>query len=312
MMYDRFMVVGGAGFVGSHLVDLLARETTEKVVVVDNFFLGRMENLSEAGDITVYREDARHLTALENIVALEKPEIIFNAAVQPLAYSFLNPEGAYMTSVQIAHNLANLLRKRMYKTLIHISSSEVYGSALYVPMDENHPMYPTTPYGAGKAAADLLLLSYWNLFGLDISILRPFNIYGPRQNTGVYAAIIPITIQRLLEGKQPIIEGDGKQTRDLTYVADVVEATCKLVEARNCTLNIGQGKETSVNEIIQVICDVLGYDGEVEQRTPRPGDVRRHLADVSLAKKVLDYSPKVSLREGIELTVNWYKEGFPV
>ncbi len=213
------MVVGGAGFVGSHLVDALLEHGAEKVVVVDNMHLGTIENLRNAAKtnkVVIYREDARYLTALENIIDREKPEAIFNLAVKCLPYGFVDPEGSFMTGVEIAQNLANLLRKKKYRRMLHFSSSEAYGSAKIVPMSETHPLDPTTPYGAGKAAADLLLQSYHKLFNIEIGIIRPFNLYGPRQNMDAYAAVIPVTINRILHSKKPIIEGDGLQTRDFT------------------------------------------------------------------------------------------------
>jgi len=315
MKYNTFLVVGGAGFAGSHLVDLLVQLGAEKIVVLDNLFLGRMENLSWAeknGNVIVYREDARYLTAVENIIEREKIEAVFNLAVKCLPYSFVDPEGAFMTGLEIAHNLANLLRKKKYTRLLHFSSSEAYGSAKYVPMDEAHPLEPTTPYGAGKAAADLLLLSYHNLFGLEISIIRPFNLYGPRQNMDAYAAVIPVTIRRILNNEKPIIEGDGEQTRDFTYVGDIVEASLRLLECDEAVgkiVNVGQGQETRIKDIISTICDALDYpSGNIERRPPRPADVRRLHADVSLAKHLINYFAKTDLTKGLQLTVDWFKE----
>ncbi len=306
-------VIGGAGFVGSHLVDLLVEKEIQKIVVVDNFFLGKMVNLKEAmekGNVIVYREDGRFLTSMENIFERENINIVFNLAVQPLPYSFINSESTYMTSVQIAYNLAHMLRKNIYSKLIHFSSSEAYGNAIKIPMSEIHPLNPTTPYGAGKASADLLLQSYYNLFNLDITIIRPFNLYGPRQNLESYAAVIPITIKRILNGEKPVIEGDGEQTRDFTYVKDVIEAAFNLSKCDagvGKIVNVGQGKEISINEVISLICSVLKYPfSEVVYAPPRPADVRRHLADISLAKELVNYSPKISFEEGLKLTVEGY------
>ncbi len=314
MRYKKLLVVGGAGFVGSHLVDALVRHGAEKIVVVDNMFLGKMENLSEAiqkGNIIVYKEDARYLTALENIIDREKPEAVFNLAVKCLPYGFVDPEGAFMTGVEIAHNLANLLRKKKFDRLLHFSSSEAYGTAVKVPMDENHPLDPNSPYGAGKAAADLLLLSYYKLFDLEISIIRPFNFYGERQNMEAYAAVVPVTIWRILNGERPILEGDGLQTRDFTYVRDGAEAAVKMMDCDKTVgrvVNIGQGKETDIKTVISMICGALDYPfDKVEHKPPRPSDVRRLHADITVAEKMLGYSPKTSLKEGIKLTIDWFR-----
>lgn len=315
MKYRNFLVVGGAGFIGSHIVDALVQNGADKVIVVDNMFLGKMENLTWAiqnGNVVVYKEDARYLTAVENIIDREKPEVVFNLAVKCLPYGFIDPEGSFMTGVEIAHNLVNLLRKEKFERLLHFSSSEAYGTAVKVPMDENHPLAPNTPYGAGKAAADLLLLSYHKLFNLDISIIRPFNLYGERQNMEAYAAVIPVTIWRILNGQKPVIEGDGLQTRDLTYVKDAAEASLKFLECDETigkVINIGQGSEIDIKTVIATICIKLNYPFEkVVHKPPRPSDVRRLHADITLAKKMIGYSPKTSFEKGINLTIDWFKE----
>ncbi|OGD48231.1 hypothetical protein A3K79_07200 [Candidatus Bathyarchaeota archaeon RBG_13_46_16b] len=316
MKYRKLLVVGGAGFVGSHVVDALVKHGAEKIVVVDNMFLGKMENLNEAiqkGNVIVYKEDARYLTALENIIEREKPEGVFNLAVKCLPYGFIDPEGAFMTGVEIAHNLANILRKKKFERLLHFSSSEAYGTAVKerVPMDENHPLDPNSPYGAGKAAADLLLLSYYKLFNLEISIIRPFNFYGERQNMEAYAAVIPVTIWRILNGERPILEGDGLQSRDFTYVKDGAEVAVKMMDCDKAVgrvVNVGQGKEIDIKTVISMICDALDYPfDKVERKPPRPSDIRRLHADITLAKKMLGYSPKTGFNEGIELTIDWFR-----
>jgi UDP-glucose 4-epimerase len=314
MKYKKLLVVGGAGFVGSHVVDALVEHGAEKIVVVDNMFLGKTENLNEAtqkGNVIVYKEDARYLTALENIIDREKPEAVYNLAVKCLPYGFIDPEGAFMTGVEIAHNLANLLRKKKFERLLHFSSSEAYGTAIRVPMDENHPLDPNSPYGAGKAAADLLLLSYYKLFGLEVSIIRPFNFYGRRQNMEAYAAVVPVTIWRILNGERPILEGDGLQTRDFTYVKDGAEAAVKMMDCDKAVgkvVNVGQGCEMDIKTVISMICNTLEYPSDkIEHRPPRPSDVRRLHADITLAKKMLRYSPQTSFKEGIELTIDWFR-----
>lgn len=314
MRYKKVLVVGGAGFVGGHVVDALVKHGAEKVVVVDNMFLGSMENLSWArqnGNVVVYKEDARYLTALENIIEREAPEAVFNLAVKCLPYEFIDPEGSFMVGVEIAHNLVNLLRKKKYERLLHFSSSEAYGSAKKVPMDESHPLDPNSPYGAGKAAADLLLLSYHKLFNLEVSIIRPFNFYGERQNMEAYAAVIPVTIWRILNGSEPVIEGDGLQSRDFTYVKDGAEAAIKMMEcdkALGKVVNIGQGEEVSIKSVIETICKELNYPFDwVEHKPARPSDVRRLYADTSLAKKMLGYSPTVNFEEGINRTIQWFR-----
>lgn len=315
MTYKTFLVVGGAGFIGSHVVDTLVKHNAEKIVVVDNLFLGKLENLAWAkknGPVIIYREDARYITVLESIITKEKIEAVINLAVKCLPYGFVDPEGSFMVGIEVALNLANLLRKKTFCRLLHFSSSEAYGTADYVPMDEKHPLKPTTPYGAGKAAADLMLLSYSNLFNLELSILRPFNLYGPRQNMDAYAAVIPVTIRRILFHENPILESDGEQTRDFTYVTDVAEAAITQLEcdkALGKVVNVGQGKEIKIKDLLFLICDHFSFPrDQIVNKPPRPADVRRLYAGIELAKNLYNYVPATDFQKGIFQTADWFTE----
>ena len=178
------LVTGGAGFIGSHLVDAIIAEGAKDVIIVDNLFLGSEENIRDAvskGAI-FYNEDIEFETSVTYIFERHNIDIVFNCATKALNYSFVNPANAFDTNVKGILNLLEHQRKGHFKTLCHFSTSEVYGTAVYEPMDENHPKAPTTTYAAGKAAADLAVESYVNMFGLDAFIVRPFNNYGPRQN----------------------------------------------------------------------------------------------------------------------------------
>ncbi len=309
------LVTGGAGFIGSHLCDALLAGGAARVVCVDNFFLGKRENLEEAfkyDNFVFYRDDARNFGVLQAVMEKEKVEVVYNMATIALNYSFFNPFDAYMVNVEIANTLLELLKIGAYKTLIHTSSSEAYGTARYSPMDEKHPIDPTTPYAAGKAAADLMVHSFYKVLGLDISIVRPFNNYGPRQNAeGALAAIIPATARRIQEGGRPVVEGDGEQTRDFIYVADTVRALIlayEREESRGQIINLGSGKDISINSLLQGICDYMGYDGEWDHRPARTSDVRNLCADSGLAKRLLGFEPEIDFREGIVRTLDWYSE----
>ena len=311
----RVLVTGGAGFIGSHVVDAALAAGAESIAVVDTFFLGRDENLEAArsrhGDaLTVYRDDAGDLGAMSAICRAERPDLAFNLATKALLYSFFNPVGAFQVNVSIAAALAELMRQRALPKLVHLSSSEVYGTAQTISMAEDHPLLAETSYAAGKAAADLLLMSYVNMYELDVVTVRPFNNYGPRQNDGAFAAVVPLTIKRLLDGAAPVIEGDGLQTRDFIYVEDTVAAILALATtnaASGRTLNVGSGRETAIREIVETLCDIAGYAGEMIEAPARAADVRRHRADVSEAERLLGPLARTGLREGLERTYSWHR-----
>ena len=240
----------------------------------------------------------------------ENIDVVFNMATIALNYSFFNPFDAYLVNVQIANTLLELLKVGAYKTLIHTSSSEAYGTAQYSPMDENHPTDPTTPYAAGKAAADIMIHSFSKVLDMDISIIRPFNNYGPRQNAdGPLAGIIPVTAKRIKNGEKPVVNGDGEQTRDFIYVKDTVRGLIlayEKEESRGMIINLGSGKDMTMNSLLQGICDYMGYTGEWDHRPERTSDVRNLCANIDRARKVLGFEPEMSFEEGIRETLDWY------
>ncbi len=308
------MVTGGAGFIGSHVVDRLMLEEPESIVVVDNFFLGKQRNLKNAREkypkLKIEYRDASDIDAMRGILEMESIDVVFNLAVVPLLASHVEPRITWDTNVNTTLVLCELLRENHYSTLIHFSSSEAYGTAEKIPMDEEHPLNPTTPYAASKAAGDHIVTSYHKTFGIDASIIRPFNNYGPRQNEGSYAGVIPITIKRILSGLPPIIYGDGEQTRDYIYVSNTADAAIDIYKHRNTRgkiLNIATGQEITIKKCIIEIAKLLEYDKPFIYEPERLADVRRHRADISLAEKLIGFKPKISFEEGIKETVEWYK-----
>ncbi|MDR2940324.1 MAG: GDP-mannose 4,6-dehydratase [Clostridiales bacterium] len=311
------LITGGAGFIGSHLAEPVLEAGAAKLVILDNFFVGKMGNLSAVKDKTnviVYREDASDLHAVEAVVRNEHIQVVYNMATMALNYSFFNPHTACMVNIRIADTLLHLLRNGEFESLIHMSSSEAYGTALYAPMDENHPLNPTTPYAAGKASADLMVKSFCNLYNLDAIIIRPFNNYGPRQNIdGGLAGIIPVTVRRVLAGEKPVVEGGGLQTRDYIYVSDTCRA---LISAYGHDglggeiINLGSGTEYKIIDIINYICSYIGYKGEIEFREGRPADVKRLCASSEKAKNLLGFEAEISFEEGMAKTLDWYLSGY--
>ena len=308
------LVTGGAGFIGSHLVDRLIKEEPENLVVVDNFFIGKESNLKEAREnypnLKIYDQDASDYEKMSKIMKNESIGVVFNLAVIPLPASLTKPRWAFEQNVNITLSICELARNDYFDTLIHFSSSEAYGTSEYAPMDEKHPLNGTTPYAASKAASDQLVFSYCMTFGIEASIIRPFNNYGPRQNEGSYAGVIPLTIKRILNNEAPVIYGDGKQTRDYLFVTDTANAAIGVYNSkstRNKVLNIASGKEISIEPLIKFIGKYLKCDKPIVYERERPGDVRRHIANIYLAEDLIGFKPTVSFEEGLRLTVDWYK-----
>jgi len=309
----RLMVTGGAGFIGSHLVDAISGLEPECLVVADNFFLGRESNLAAASaaypSLIVAKVDVADAAEIGDLVAEYRPEVVFDLATVPLPYSLEHPAATIDQNVRMATNLAELARRDAFGTLIHFSTSEVYGTARQIPMDEDHPIQPLTPYAASKAAADHIVRSYQATFAIDATIVRPFNNYGPRQNEGSYAALIPKVIRQVLGGEPVEIYGDGTQTRDFIHVRDTVRGTLALWAeegTRGSVVNLASGHETQVKDIVNTIVDVLGQAADVRYADTRPGDVMRHCGSSQRARDLFGFSPEVNLRQGLAETVAWY------
>lgn len=308
------LVTGGAGFIGSHLVDRLIRDEPSRITVVDNFFLGNSDNLADAltarPDLEIIRVDASDLAAMQDVVTANKVDTVFDLAMIPLPTSLTYPDWTIRTNVGIATTFCEIARRGLVERLIHVSSSEAYGSARYVPMDENHPHDAITPYAASKSAADHIIESYVQTFNIDATVIRPFNNIGPRQNPGTYAGIVPIIVRRVLAGQAIEIYGDGEQTRDLSYVGDTVELMAQIQASADCrgkVLNVATGVETSVNELVRRILVLLGReDHPVVHTDARPGDVRRHCADVTRLTALIGHQPSALSDESLKRTVDWY------
>lgn len=312
---SQVLLTGGAGFIGSHVADALAAAGVGSLVVVDDLSLGQVGNLEEARRafpaLEFHQLDLADESAVMRALAGKRFDFCFNLAVIPLPASLVEPKRTTDRNVLMTTNVCEMARAGQIRRLIQYSSSEVYGTARTVPMDESHPLEAETPYAASKVATDCIALSYHRTFGIDATILRPFNNYGPRQNDKAYAGIIPIVINRVRDGTPITIFGDGEQTRDFIYVGDTARATLQLAERDDVSgevFNIGSGRETSVNALVHLMVELMGRpDYPLEYGPPRAGDVRRHLAGVAKAERVLQYQPQVSLREGMEKTIAWYR-----
>ncbi len=311
----NILVLGGAGFIGSHLVNDLLKSNASRVVAADSFFLGNASNLMFDGKtggekLEVVRVDATDFAALLSLVTSRKIDWIFNLAVVPLPTSIEFPSWTVSSNIQVVVNCCELMRIEVAQRMIHVSSSEVYGTASYVPMDESHPYNPSTPYAASKVSGDQIVQSYRETFNVDARIVRPFNNYGPKQNSASYAGVIPIAISRASQSLPIEIYGDGEQTRDYVYVGDTVASILRLAQLdRPWTgaVNIATGSEITINNLVVKILAIMNQSElPIIHRDARPGDVRRHSGDTALLEKLAGGKPDPLSDHRLTETVDWY------
>ena len=304
----RVLVTGGAGFIASHVVDALVKEGHD-VAVVDDLSMGKREQVHPSARF--YRVDIRERQALEEVFRVERPEVVNHHAAQVnLRRSMTEP--SFDASVNILGSLLLIELSLTYKVrkFIDISSGgAVYGEPQRLPVDELHPIQPMSVYGVSKYAVE----QYLRLFdgsGLDYTILRYANVYGPRQNPAGEAGVVAIFSRQMLAGERPTIFGDGTKTRDYVYVGDVVAANLlamaeKRVSGRS--YNVGLGREVSDRQIFELVCTAVGATVEPILASKRPGEIDRICLDASLAKAELGWEPTISLEEGMARTVTFYR-----
>jgi len=302
----KILVTGGAGFIGSNLVDALI-ERGHKVVVVDNLSSGFRRNLNPRAKF--YQTDICD-QRLSDIFQREKPQVINHHAAQidvrksgedPIA----DAEANILGSLNV---ITNCLRFGVKRIIYASTGGAIYGNPQYLPADENHPINPISQYGVSKHTVEHYLHLYCVLHSLEYIALRYSNVYGPRQNPYGEAGVIAIFAIQMLTGKQPTIFGPGDKTRDYTHVSDVVEANIIALErGRNEIYNIGTGIETSDQEIFDTLAGVLGYKGSPIYAPVRKGEVYRICLECSKAQKGMSWSPRLSLKEGIAQTADYYK-----
>jgi len=309
----KILITGGAGFVGSHLCEKYVKEG-HTVVCLDNFMSGNLTNIRHLLDyrnFKLMKGDVRDFDFLEKI--MRDIDVVFHLAAQiHVDRSYVEPRLTYDINVIGTQNVLEIARLHDATRVIHASTSEVYGSAQYVPIDEKHPLNAPHPYGASKVAADRMCYAYIQTYGMDICILRPFNIFGPRQRDMGYGGVISIFTRRVLNNIPPIIFGDGEQKRDYTYIEDVIRAydlVMKHDQPITEPINFASGKELSINDLANIIIDLCGKTGQIEpvHVEPRIGEVERLIGDASKAREVLGWQPTCTLRESLREFVQWYR-----
>jgi len=306
--HRTILVTGGAGFIGSHLVDALIRRG-HKVVVIDNLSTGKKENINKKAKF--YKIDICS-PKIEEIFKKEKPEIVFHFAAQinvrksvedPIFDAKVNILG----SLNVIQNFVQLRTSNFQlPTFIFTSTGgAIYGEAKRVPTPEDYPANPISPYGIAKLTVENYLKFYKENFGLKFISLRFSNVYGPRQDPRGEAGVVAIFIEKLLRGERPTIFGDGNQTRDFIFVEDAVSACLKAMEykGKKEIFNIGTGIETSINELYQIISKLLNTKIKPKYAPEKPGDLKRSCLDISLAKRELKWKPKFDLEKGLQKTI---------
>jgi len=304
------LVTGGAGFIGSHLVHTLAA-AGDTVRVLDDLSTGRAGNLDGVtGDVELVKGDIRDPLAVRK--ALADIEIVHHLAALPsVARSVADPLGSHQVNVEGTLNLLLEARDAGSRRLVYASSSSVYGDTPVLPKHEEMPVAPRSPYAAAKLAGEAYCRAFARVYPLETVCLRFFNIFGPRQDpASPYAAVVPRVVTRMLAGEPAEVNGDGRQTRDFTYVANAVEA-CRLAAAAGPepvgeAMNVGGGQRISVLDLVGLINDLLGRSIEPVFRPIRDGDVHDSQAAIAKAERLLDYRPLVDVRQGLAATVNWF------
>ena len=306
----RVLVTGGAGFIGSHLVDALQNA---EVRVLDDFSAGKEENLAHhqgRANIEIIRGDVRNREVVSEV--MDGVDVVFHLACRGVRHSIGNPLENHEVNATGTLRLLAEARRAGVRRFIHVSSSEAYGTARYVPMDENHPTLPETVYGASKLAGECYARAYHQTYGFPTVVVRPFNNFGPRSHhEGDCGEVIPRFVVWALNQKPPVIFGDGSQTRDFIYVQDTAYWLCRIAETDALvgrTVNLGSGKETSVGELAAVVYDQVG-NGRIEPdfQPKRPGDVQRHFAGIEQAEQMLGFQVRTTLRAGIAKLVEYFR-----
>lgn len=301
----KIMITGGAGFIGSHIVDELISKGIE-AVVIDNLSTGKIENInSKAKFYQCDISDQEKVSIFQN----ENPDYLIHLAAQiDVVRSIKNPLFDAKANIIGSINLLECCKKFGVKKIIYASSAAVYGTPKYLGIDENHEINPMSYYGLSKYSAENYIKLYSELNDLNYLILRYSNVFGPRQDLSGEGSVIYNFINKILSNEKPCIYGDGLQTRDFIYVKDIVNATISALEnGNNITLNIGMGKETDINYLLGIITRLLNTNIAPIYKEERKGDIRDSYYNISLAKKTLRWDLEYTLEEGLENTIRFYQ-----
>jgi len=303
----KTLITGGAGFIGSNLADELIKQG-HRVVVLDNLSTGNKKNINPKAKF--YKADICSKSVYK-IFKKEKPEIVFHFAAQiDVRKSAKNPIKDAEINILGSLNIFENCRKNNIKKIIFASTGgAIYGEAEAIPTPEKYKEFPLSPYGIGKLTTEKYLNYYHKVFGLPLVALRFANVYGPRQNSKGEAGVVAIFCDKMMSNEQVVINGDGNQTRDFVFIDDVAKAAILAMESdKSGVFNIGTGKETNIKNIFRKIKELLKSDCQEIYDTKKAGEQQRSCLDYSKASKELNWQPKFDLNEGLEKTINWFKQ----
>jgi nucleoside-diphosphate-sugar epimerase len=308
---DRFLVTGGAGFIGSNIVEELLKRG-HSVAVFDNFSTGRRQNLAAFNsDIELFEADLRDTDAVRNAVK-GRTFVLHQGALPSVSRSVQDPASANDVNITGTLNVLLAARDAGVKRVVIASSSSVYGDTPTLPKVETMAVMPMSPYAVTKLAAEKYCAAFYKVYGFEAIALRYFNVFGPRQDpTSQYSAVIPLFITALLKKQKPVIYGDGEQSRDFTYVANTVEANIRACYSDGVAgefFNVACGERFSLLDLLREIAANLGVPASAIHEPARVGDVRHSLADISKIKNTMSYEPSVSFREGLARTVAYFSQ----
>ncbi|HEX8708628.1 MAG TPA: SDR family oxidoreductase [Pyrinomonadaceae bacterium] len=308
----KVLVTGGAGFIGSHIAQALAASGAS-VRVIDDLSTGHRENLEEiGGDIDFVQASLADEEATSR--ALEDVELVFHeAAIPSVPRSVENPRETHIACVDATFSLLNIARSRGVRRVVYAASSSAYGDQPTLPKTEEMRPDPLSPYAVAKLVGEYYCQVFTRSYNLETVCLRYFNVFGPRQDpSSQYSGVISRFISALLGGGQPVIFGDGEQSRDFTYIKNVVEANMRAAETTagvGQVINVANGERVTLNQLLEILKRLTGRtDAEPEYREPRAGDVRHSLADITRAREMLGFNPRSNLEEGLRSTMDWWKQ----
>ena len=304
-----YLVTGGAGFIGSHLTEELVRRG-EQVRVVDSLITGKRQNLAHIPCVEFIEGDLADLdVARRAVTGVEY--VLHQAAIPSVPRSVLDPITSNRANVEASLNVLVAARDAGVKRVVYAGSSSAYGNSETLPKVETMPTGPLSPYALQKLVAEQYCQMFTRLYGLETVTTRYFNVFGPRQDpSSPYSGVISVFISALCDGRAPTIYGDGEQTRDFTYVANVVDGVlraCHAPDASGEVINVATGGRISLNQLFREVRDLVGAKQDVLYGETRAGDVRDSQADIEKARRLLDYQPTVSFEDGLKKTVEWYR-----